>query len=133
MGLKLRLFLVIVIPLVLVVGVYGVMRIRVERAERLEDNRRNMSLTAKAIQIAVENALRHRQVAEIEHLLAQLVEGQDQIDRIRLFDREARPTVISNPLSLGPEVSDATVREVIATGYPQWFYHHRETQFLLHY
>jgi two-component system NtrC family sensor kinase len=133
MGLRLRLSLVLMIPLVLVVGVYGFFRIRVEQAELLREDRRNMALTAKAIQIAVENALRDRQISDIHRLLYELVEAQELIDRIRIFNRDRQPILVSNPLVIGDELPLATLRSVIATGLPQDFYQRRGKQPVLYY
>jgi signal transduction histidine kinase len=132
-GLRLRLILVIMIPLVLVVGVYGAVRVRAERVQLLEENRRLMGLTAKAIQITVENALRDRQIGDIQRLLAEIVEGQEQIDRIRVFDRNLAVTIVSNPLSIGELVPEESLRRVLDEGWPEWFYHSRGTQPVLYY
>jgi methyl-accepting chemotaxis protein len=133
MGLRLRLILVLIIPLVLVVGVYGLVRIRQEQAQLLDEDQRNMALTAKALQIAVENALRDRQISDIKRLLSEIVEYQTQIDRIRLFDRKLSPTLVSNPLSIGEEVPVEAVRRVIETGQPEGFYQRRGKQPVLYY
>ncbi|MBI2202946.1 MAG: HAMP domain-containing protein [Candidatus Rokubacteria bacterium] len=133
MGLRVRLILVITIPLVLVVGVYGVIRLRTEQADLLADNRRLMGLTAKAIQITVENAIRDRQISDVRRLLAEIVEGQDEIDRIRIFDRELRTTLVSNSLSIGEQIPEESVRRVLHTGWPEWFYLRRGTQPVLYY
>jgi two-component system, NtrC family, sensor kinase len=128
MGLRLRLILVLVTPLVLVVGVYGFSRIREEQAQLLEQDRRGIALTAKAVQIAVENALRDRQISDIKRLLSEIVEDQEQIDRIRLFARTLRPTLVSNPLSIGEEIPRDALRRVIETGQPEGFYQQRDKQ-----
>ncbi|MBI4608246.1 MAG: HAMP domain-containing protein [Candidatus Rokubacteria bacterium] len=133
MGLRLRLILTLVIPLVLVVGVYGLVRIREEQAQLLDEDRRNMALTTKAIQIAVENALRDRQISDIKRLLFEIVEDQEQIDRIRLFDRKLAATLVSNPLSIGEEIPGEPLRRVIETGQPQGFYQRRGKQPVLYY
>jgi len=133
MGLRFRLILILTIPLILVVGVYGLLRIRQEQAELLEEDRRNIALTAKAIQIAVENALRDRQISDIKRLLSEIVEDQEQIDRIRLFDRTLSPTLVSNPLSIGEEVPAEALRRVIETGHPEGFYQRRGKQPVLYY
>lgn len=133
MGLRLRLILVIMIPLVLVIGVYGVLRLRAEQAELLADNRRLMGVTAKAIQITVENALRDRQISDIRRLLAEVVEGQEQIDRIRMFDRNLEPTLVSNPLAIAEHIPQDTLRRVLQAGWPEWFYLRRGTQPVLYY
>jgi signal transduction histidine kinase len=133
MGLRLRLILVLAIPLVLVVGVYGLWRIRIERAELLAETERNLALTAKAIQIAVENALRDRQIGDVRQLLAEIVSGQEQIDRIRVFDSKFQPVIVSNPLAIGEEVPAPALARVMTTGEPEVFYQLRGTQPVLYY
>lgn len=125
MGLRFRLILVLIIPMILVVGVYGFVRIRQEQAQLLDEDRRNMAFAAKAIQIAVENALRDRQISDIKRLLSEIVEYQEQIDRIRLFDRKLTPILVSNPLSIGEEVPAEALRRVIETGQAEGFYQRR--------
>ncbi|MBI4562900.1 MAG: HAMP domain-containing protein [Candidatus Rokubacteria bacterium] len=133
MGLRVRLILVLVIPLILVIGVYGFSRIRQEEAQLLNEDRRNIALTARAVQIAVENALRDRQISDIKRLLSEMVEDQEQIDRIRLFDKRLRPTLVSNPLSIGEEIPAEALSRVIKTGQPEGFYQRRRKEFVLFY
>jgi signal transduction histidine kinase len=121
------------IPLVLVVGVYGFIRIHQEQAQLLDEDRRGIALTAKAIKIAVENALRDRRVSDIERLLAEIVADQDLIDRIRLFDNTLTPILVSNPLSIVAEVPSEALRRVIETGQPEGFYQRREKRPVLYY
>jgi signal transduction histidine kinase len=132
-GLRLRLILVVAVPLVLVIGVYGVVRLRAEREDLLAENRRVMGLTAKAIQIAVESALRHRAVADVRQLVADLVEGQEQIDRVRVFDARRRPILVSNVLPIGDEVPEDAIRNVLRSGIPEWFYVRRGEEPVLYY
>jgi signal transduction histidine kinase len=132
-GLRLRLSLVIMVPLVLVLGVYGALRLRYEQQELLADNQRLIGLTAKAVQISVENALRDRQMSDIQRFLTALVEGQEQIDRIRLFNHALQPTLVSNPLSIPEHVPDAALRKVLETGRVDWFYAQRGRQSVLYY
>jgi signal transduction histidine kinase len=131
-SLRLRLMLAVTIPLVLVVGVYGLLRIRVEQAALLEEDRRNIALTARAIQSAIEIALRDRQMADARRVLAEMVEDQDQIDRIRVFDRELRPILVSNRLPIGDDVPIETLRRVMATGRTDSFYLHHGKQSVLY-
>lgn len=133
MGLRLRLSLVIIIPLVLVLGVYGALRLRYEQQELLAENQRLIGLTAKAVQISVENALSGRQMSEIQHFLAALAEGQEQIDRIRLFNHALQPTLVSNPLSIPEHVPEVSLRKVLETGRADWFYAQRGLQSVLYY
>jgi signal transduction histidine kinase len=132
-GLKLRLILILTIPAVLAVAVHGVLRIRQERAQLVEEDRQNMALTATAIQIAVENALRDRQISDVKRLLAELVEQQTAIDRIRLFDRQLRPTLVSNALSIGEDVPAEILGRVAATGAPEDFYQRQGKRSILYY
>jgi signal transduction histidine kinase len=131
-GLKLRLILILTIPAVLAVGVHGLLRIRQERDQLVEEDRQNMTLTAAAIQIAVENALRDRQFTDVKRLLAALVERQTAIDRIRLFNPKLEPTLVSNQLSIGEDVPLEILRRVVDSKSPESFYR-RQGQHSIHY
>lgn len=133
MGLRLRLILILLIPLVLVVGIYGLVRVRQEQAQLLEEEQRKMAVTARALRIAVENALRDRQISDVKRLLAEMVEHSDQIDRIRLFDKSLVPTLVSNRLSIGEQVPSETLRRVVQTGRPEGFYQQRGGQPVIYY
>jgi two-component system NtrC family sensor kinase len=133
MGLKVRLVLVLLIPLILVVGVYGFIRVRREHRDLLDENQRYVALAAKGIQSAVENALRDWQIADIRRLLSELVAQDEQIDRIRVFDAQLRPTVVSNPLGIGGDVPASALRRAIETGQPEGFYQQRGPQLVLYY
>ncbi len=133
MGLRLRLSLVLVTPLVLVVGVYGLIRVHVEQTELLDEDRRNIALAAKAVQIAVETAYRDRQIEDIRRLVSELVEGQAQIDRVRVFDATLTPIVVSNALTIGEAPPRAVLDRVLATGQPADYYEHRGKDSILFY
>lgn len=122
MGLTLRLLLILTLPAILVVGVHGFLRVRQERAQLVEEDQRNMALTARAIQIAVENALRDRQISDVRRLLAEMVEQQEQIDRIRLFDRALAPTLAASALPFDEGLPAAVLGRVVATGAPEGVY-----------
>ena len=132
-GLKLRLILILTIPAVLALAVHGVLRIRQEREQLVEEDRQNMALTAAAIQIAVENALRDRQFSDVKRLIPELVERQTAIDRIRLFDRQLRPTLVSNQLSIGEDVPAEILRRVADTKTPEGFYRRQGPRSILYY
>jgi signal transduction histidine kinase len=121
MGLRLRLFLVLILPLTLAVGVYGLFRIRQETGQLLDEERQAAAITAKAVQIAVENGLRDRQLLDVKRLLAEMVQGQEHIDRIRVFEGELVPTLVSSPEATGEPVDGARVKRVVETGRPQTF------------
>jgi signal transduction histidine kinase len=116
MGLRLRLFFVLIVPLILLVGLYAVVRIREEEGQLLAAEQRNASVTARAIQIAVENALRDRQLADIRRLLSELVNRQEQIDRIRIYDKSLAATLESEPGAVGGPVAAERLQRVMSQG-----------------
>jgi len=116
MGLRLRLFFVLIVPLTLLVGLYAVVRVRDEEAQLLAAEQRNASVAARAIQIAVENAVRDRQLADIRRLLSELVNRQEQIDRIRIFDKSLAPTLESEPGAVGGPVAAERLQRVMTQG-----------------
>ena len=116
MGLKLRLILVLMIPPILVVGVYGLIRVVAGRAELVAETERNMTVLAKAIQATVERSLRDPRGADLNILLTDIDKDDDQIDRITTFDRLLQATAVSNRASLGQEVPNDVLRRVAETG-----------------
>src|SRR5262249_21352464 len=116
MGLRLRLFFVLIVPLTLLVGLYAVVRIREEEGQLLAAEQRNAAVTARAIQIAVENAVRDRQVGDIRRLLSELVNRQEQIDRIRVYDKSLVPTLESEPAAVGGPVAAERLQRVMTEG-----------------
>lgn len=117
MGLRLRLILVLMIPPILVFGVYGVLRVRNEHADLLLTDRQSVVLISKAVQIAVERALRDPQTPDIEQLLAEIVDDQQMIDGLRIFDLDLRATVVSKSRVGTDLVATDLLRHVIATGH----------------
>ncbi len=119
MGLRQRVILIVMIPALLATGVHGALRLRQERAQLLSEYQHNLALTAKAIQIAVENALRDRQWSEIGHLVSQMVEQQEAIERIRVFDRHAAPVFVSSPVTTADVIPVDRLRRVMTSGLPE--------------
>lgn len=116
MGLRLRLFLVLIVPLTLVVGVYGLFRARQENTQLLDEQHRRIAITARAVEIAVENALRDRQMSDIRRLVSELALEQEQIETIRIFDRSLAMILASDPDHPEAPVDGERLRRVIATG-----------------
>jgi signal transduction histidine kinase len=104
------------VPPILVFGVYGVLRVRKEQAEVLSADRDNVVLIAKTVQVAVERALRDPQTPELHALLGEIVRDQRTIDRVRIFDRGLRATVVSNSLAVGGAPPTDALRRVLDTG-----------------
>ena len=122
MGLRLRVMLILMIPTVVAVGAHGLLRIRQQEAWVLREDRQDLQITARAIEIAMENALGDRRMSDVQHRLTDMVEQQELIDRIRVFDRELRPLVVSNPLAIGEAVPTAALRQILKAGRAEIFY-----------
>jgi signal transduction histidine kinase len=120
------------IPPILVFGVYGFIRVRVERADLLDENQRNVILITKAVQVAVERALRE-QTSDLKAMLAGIVEDQRQVDRIRIFDLALQPTLVSNALAIGDDVARDVLRRVGETGQPEGFSQRRGKEPVFYY
>jgi signal transduction histidine kinase len=131
MGLRQRVILIIAIPALLATAVHGALRVRQEQTELVREYQGNLALTGKAIQIAVENALRDRQWSDVGRLVIEMAEQQDVIDRIRLFDRNAAVIFVSNPLKIADAIPLAPLRRVMASGAPHELYERRGTQSLV--
>jgi two-component system NtrC family sensor kinase len=121
MGLKLRLILVLIIPPILVVGVYGLIRVRTGRAELVAETERNVIVLAKAIEPTVERSLRDPRTSDLHGMLSDIVEDQEQIDRIRILDRELQLTAMSGRLSVTHDVPAELLRRVAETGQGEVF------------
>lgn len=125
MGLRQRVILIITIPALLATAVHGWLRVSQERSQLLNEHQRSLALTAKAIQIAVENALRDRQWSDVSRLVSETVEQQEVIDRVRLFDRDAAPVLVSNPLKFAEAIPVPTLQRVIKFGTAEELYEQR--------
>src|SRR6516164_11593206 len=121
MGLRLRLILVLMIPPILVVGVYGLLRVRTGRGELLADTERTVIHVAKTIRASVERGLREPRESDLQGMLAEVVKDQKQVDRIRVFDRSMNALFVSNRLPGADAVPADVLRRVADTGQPEGF------------
>src|SRR5262249_32513148 len=71
--------------------------------------------TARAVQIAVENALRDRQLTDIRRLVSEMVTEHAQIDRIRIFNPALEVIAAEPPAPDGP-ATDRRLLEGAQTG-----------------
>jgi signal transduction histidine kinase len=110
-----------VIPPILVVGVYGFVRVRMEQAELVREDQRNVVAIASAAQVAVERALRDARPSELNGVLADVVKDHHQISRLRIFDRRLRPMLVSSRLSTGDDIATDVLRRVMASGHAEGF------------
>jgi signal transduction histidine kinase len=127
MGLRQRVILIITIPAVLAMAVHGGVRSYQERAQVISDEQESLTLTAKAVQVAVESALR-RQFADVERLVSAMVEQQETIDGIRLFDRQLNVTLVSSPEAITKAVPAEALRRVMESEMLESRYERRETR-----
>ncbi len=99
MGLRLRLTVLLLLPLLLVGGLYGIVRVQQEAVARDQDERERAERMARTIQIAVDRALagRVRPAGEIAELLQQLALGQREIEDIRHVDGDGHVLATSGP------------------------------------
>jgi two-component system NtrC family sensor kinase len=118
MRLRLRLVVLLMVPLLVVSGVYGMVRVQQETGAQVEDERERAAGMARTIQIAVESALavRGRPHTELVSLLDDLTLGQTAIDRIRVFDRTGQVLAASNARTAALPPSAETVARVIERG-----------------
>jgi signal transduction histidine kinase len=113
---------------VIAIGAHGVLRVHEEEAQARSEERQSLALTAKAVQIAVENALRDRQISDVRRLLTEMVEQQELIDRIRLFDRHLTPTFVASPVAISEVVPATMLQRVMTTGLGEDDYERRGTR-----
>ena len=121
MGLKLRLILVLMIPPILVVGVYGLIRVRNGQAELIAETEGNVVLLARALQPTVERGLRDPRSSDLHGMLGDIVEDREKIDRIRIVDRQLELTAVSGRLARPHDVPDEVLRRVADTGQGESF------------
>jgi signal transduction histidine kinase len=131
-GLRTRLFLLLLIPMLAVIGGYGLIRVQQEERALLAEEQRRMAVTAKALQVAVENGLRDRQIGDIKHLISEIVAFQEEIDRIRIFDVQLRPLVVSNPLDIGEFIPTAGLNLAMMEQHPVSFFQRQKAELALY-
>ncbi|HTY76667.1 MAG TPA: ATP-binding protein [Candidatus Bathyarchaeia archaeon] len=118
MKLRLRLVLLLMLPFLLVIGVYSALRVQQESRARVEEERERAGGMARTIQIAVDSALavRGRPQNELADLLNDLTEGQDAIDQIRILDRDGHVLAASSSRVTAHPASAAAVARAIDVG-----------------
>jgi signal transduction histidine kinase len=115
MGLRLRVLLLVILPMALVVGVYGVVRVRLETRDAIDSERRQAAIAANAVRIAVEHTLRTREFADAQHLVSELVVDHPEINGIIVVDRSLRPLALEPRAALSPDRA-RDLGNVIANG-----------------
>jgi signal transduction histidine kinase len=116
MGLRERVILIITIPALLGFGIHGSIRVIQERQQVIEEEQQRLVLTTRAVQVAVENALRDRQFSDVQRLVSQMVETQESIDGIRLYDHNLQVTFVSSADVREKVVPIEALKRVMASG-----------------
>lgn len=115
MGLRLRLLLVVILPMALAVGIYGVVRVRKETRDAIEAERRQAAIAASAVRIAVEDTLRTRAFPDVQRLAAELVTAHTEINRIVAVDRRLTPFAFEPSGTLSRDL-ERELASVLASG-----------------
>ena len=128
MGLRERIILIITIPALLGFGIHGTIRVFQERSQVIEDEKQRLALTTRAVQVAVENALRDRQFSDVQRLVSQMVETQESIDGIRLYDRQLQATFVSSAEVMAKAVPIEALKRAMISGELESHFERRGTQ-----
>jgi signal transduction histidine kinase len=107
---------------------HGLIRIVQERAQVLDEEQQRLALTARAVQISVENALRDRQFSDVQRLVSEMVEQQETIDGIRLFDADMSVTFVSSSAAIGKAIPTDALQRVMESAAPEAGVRQRGTQ-----
>jgi signal transduction histidine kinase len=118
MGLRPRLVLLLLVPMMVTLALYAYLRADEERAERLVEFRRHTAVTSKAIKLSVEHAMRSPSLADAQQLMSKLVAQQDDLVRIRLFDKSLRVVLDANLLAGYVSAPRERLQGVIDRGEP---------------
>jgi two-component system, NtrC family, sensor histidine kinase HydH len=117
-GLRFRLVLLLLVPVILVVAVFATLLLKEERGQRRMEFELRVSVTSTAIRLAVEHALRSGTLSEVRRLANDLVVKQTEIIRIRLLGPQLAPRVDANLLDADSGVPLEWHKQVQATGQP---------------
>jgi signal transduction histidine kinase len=115
MGLRTRLSLLVILPIMAVVGGYGIMRVRQETLAALETEQRAAAVAALAVQIAVEQRLRTGDTAAVGRLVAELVRHHPQVESVRVLERSGR-LLGEEPRSARADDLPEAARDILAGG-----------------
>lgn len=134
MRLATRLTATLAISSLLVFGAFGVLLVREERADLRDAVQRELTFLGTSLRVGVENALRDRQLSDIEEATLR-VEGVDTQVDVYVFDPNGAPVVAPTGLPDG-EVR-AALRQIVGHAAEdheirvQWLPEHAPTRVLL--
>jgi signal transduction histidine kinase len=113
--------LVLVIPPILVVGVYGLVRVHIERAELVAEDQRSAVAIATAAQIVVERAIQGPAPSGLTTVLTEFLHDNKQITRLRVFDGRLQQTAALPAEASHADIPTDVLRRVMAGAPPEGF------------
>jgi signal transduction histidine kinase len=112
-----RLTLLLLLAVALVMAGFATLRNQQERQRLVGEVQQEVLVLANAIKLVVEHALRDRRPQDIQQLLAEMVQEQYPIDRVRIYDRRLEETAsASSEAAAPPSVSREEIASVLESG-----------------
>jgi len=99
---------------ILLFGGYGVYLMRNERAALFDSVEREMRLIGRSVEISAENALRDRQLADIDEVISTLARDENKFAML-VYDSGGRAILASRAPLVGDDVADAAAHGAIAS------------------
>lgn len=110
-----KLFLWLAIPMVTLILVFGYIDGRLSRDRLREELEREGRAISRTVQVAVEDALRDRQIEDVQELVDSIT-GYERIFGLRLFDAQGNIRYQSKELERHTFAHRAELQRVLATG-----------------
>ncbi|HEX7551392.1 MAG TPA: HAMP domain-containing protein, partial [Candidatus Methylomirabilis sp.] len=112
-----RLTLLLLLAVALVMAGFAYLRNQQERQRLVGEVQQEVLVLANAIKLVVEHALRDRRPQDIQQLLAEMVQEQYPIDRVRIYDHRLEETAsASSEAAVPPSVSREEIASVLESG-----------------
>jgi signal transduction histidine kinase len=118
MRLATKLTLLLLLPVALVMAVFGYLRAQQERDRQIAEFRQEVLVLAHAVKRAVEYSLRDRQPQDIRALVAELVREPNPVARIRAFSPRLEEIAGASSPAQVPQIPQAELESVLAGGPP---------------
>jgi signal transduction histidine kinase len=110
-----RILLSLVVPIVIVIAVFGIVDQRRSRQLLKDELMREGRAIARIAQLAIEDALRDRQLGDMRELVDQIT-GYERVLGMRIFDRNGKLVYESAVLSAHPFIHQRELKKVLAEG-----------------
>ncbi len=114
-----KLTLLLLAAVAVVVSGFGYIRVQQERRWLIADLQEDVWVQAHTIKLTVEHALRDQQLQAIQGLLAEIERDTEQVDRIRVLNRQLVEVSSSfSDLAAGVTIPRAELEQVLKSGQP---------------